>query len=204
MKKVLILLALLAVTGIASAELLTNGNFEDGPTQNTGDGVPGWGTWGWSGWHHDDVGRVIDTKAVKFWWDDAGMWQDFAVTPGVTYDFSVEVFNSTIETLIGWNGLIKAEFYNSSIGTDPSQALLNVELDRYYSATDPVDQWVTIGGSQTAPANADIGRIVLLIADWQETGVSGALNFDNASVVPEPATLALLGLGGLLIRRRRV
>ena len=198
MKKVLMLLALLAVTGIASADLLTNGGFEDGDTGQINQPIPGWSSWGDAGWHHDDAGKVIDTKALKFWWDGAGLYQDVAVTPGETYDFSVEVFNASDDQLVGWNGLIKAEFYDGTGGQ-----LLNDELERYYSATGAVDEWVTIGGSRVAPAGAVTGRIVLLIVDWQETGVSGALNFDNASIVPEPATMALLGLGGLLIRRRK-
>ncbi len=195
--------SLCVLAGSAQANLLTNGDFEDGPTQNTGDGVPGWSTWGFSGWHHDDAGQTLDTKAIKFWWDDAGIFQDFTVTGGDTYDFSVQVLNASTDPLVGWNGLIKAEFYNSSIGTDPSDALANVELQRYFSASDPIDQWVEIGGSLQAPAGADIGRIVMLIVDWQSTGVSGALNFDNAVVTPEPGALALLMIGGLVALRRR-
>ena len=191
------------MAGIVNANILVNGDFEDGPTNNIGDGVPGWLTWGGSGWHHDDAGRVIDTKAVKFWWDDSGMFQDFPVVAGQEYDFSVQALNSTVETLVGWNGLIKAEFYDSAIGTNPADALLNLDLDRYLSASDPVDEWVEIGGSVIAPAGADVGRIVLLIVDWQPTGVSGALNFDNAVVTPEPASLGMLLIGGLIASGRR-
>ncbi|HRX84667.1 MAG TPA: hypothetical protein P5572_06560, partial [Phycisphaerae bacterium] len=69
----------------ASANLLVNGGFEDGDTGQLGTvALPGWNSWGPSGWHHDDAGRTLDTKAMKLWWDDAGLWQDFAVTPGVT------------------------------------------------------------------------------------------------------------------------
>jgi hypothetical protein len=45
--------------------LAGNGGFEDGATGNISAGVPSWGVWGGSGWHHDDAGRVIGTKAVK-------------------------------------------------------------------------------------------------------------------------------------------
>ena len=189
----------------ASAEMLINGGFEDGDTGVISDGVPGWNVWGPSGWHHDDAGRVIDTKAIKFWWDDAGIWQDVTVTGGQEYNFGVQVFNYSQDQLFGWNGLIKAEFYNSALGTDAANRLLEVDVDKYYSDGGLVDQWVEIGGTVTAPATADIARVVLVIADWQETGVGGALNFDNATItpVPEPSALLVLGLGALVLIRRR-
>ncbi len=194
----------IGIAAPASANLLTNGGFEDGDTGQLGSvAVPSWNSWGGSGWHHDDVGKVIDTKAMKLWWDDAGLYQDVTVTGGGLYDFSVQVFNASDDQLNQWNGLIKAEFYDSSIGTDPGDALANVELERYYSATDPVDTWVEIGNTITAPAGADIGRIVLLIVDWQPDP-SGVLNFDEASItlVPEPAAFALLAIATLVLRRR--
>ena len=201
MKKVLILFALLAMTGIASANILTNGGFEDGDTgQITGTPIPGWQTWNWSGWHHDDAGAIIDTKAVKLWWDDSGLYQDFAAVAGETYDFSVQCLDFSGDTAaVNWNGLIKAEFYDVS-----DAQLLAQDLERFDSdnTVNPDDVWVEIGDSIIAPAGTSYGRIVLMVVDWHD-GIGGAINFDNASVVPEPATLALLGLGGLLLRRRK-
>ena len=139
----------ITTNSFAATNVLTNGDFEDGgPAGLGGDPEyypPGWMGWGDNGWHHNDPGHVIDTKAIKYWWDNAGIFQDFAAAPGVTYDFSVEVLNSTLETLVGWNGVIKAEFYDSSVGITVEFALIVLELDRYYSASDPVDVWITIG-----------------------------------------------------------
>ena len=187
----------------ASAELLLNGGFEDGDTGPiNGAGVPtNWFAWGpESGWHHDDAGKVIDTKAVKFWWDDIGMWQDFAVTAGDEYLFSVEALNHTDDTLTGWNGLLIAEFYDSGSG----DKLLDVVVDKYFSASDPVNEWVNVSGTVQAPVGADLGRMILKIGDWTE-GVGGSLNLDNASVtlVPEPAALVgMLAVALLALRRR--
>ena len=201
MKKVLLLFALLAVTGIASAELLTNGGFEDGDTGQLGSvAIPGWNSWNGSGWHHDDAGAVIDSKAMKLWWDDAGLFQDFAATAGVSYDFSVQCMDFSGDTAaVNWNGLIKAEFYDGVGGQ-----LLAQDLERFDSdnTVNPDDTWVQIGDSIVAPVGTVTGRIVLMAVDWHD-GIGGSIQFDNASVVPEPATFALLGLGGLLLRRRR-
>lgn len=197
--------AVIVLAAAARAELLTNGNFEDGPTGNISAGIPGWNSWGGSGWHHDDAGRTLDAKAVVFWWDDAGIWQDFAVSPGVGYTFGVQAFSWPNDPLHLWNGLLKAEFYNSAIGTGPGQAISEFELDRFYSASDPTNTWVSLGGLAVAPAGADVGRIVLKINDWQ-SGVSGVLNFDNATVTPEPAMLTLLACAGVALcggKRRR-
>ena len=197
-------MAALALPASAS-NLLVNGGFEDGATGQVGSvAIPGWNTWGSSGWHHDDAGRVIDTKAIKFWWDDAGAWQDVPVVAGQQYDFSAMALSVSSNPLVGWNGLIKAEFYNSALGTDAANRISQIDVDRFYSATDPRDQWVPIGGTVTVPAGADLARVVLLIVDWQ-SGVSGELNFDAASItpVPEPTTAVLLA--GLLVvglRRR--
>ena len=196
-------IALVAVLAMpASAELLLNGGFEEGDTGGiNGSGVPtNWYAWGSeSGWHHDDAGKVIDTKAIKFWWDDVGMWQDFAATPGDEYLFSVEALNHIDDTLVGWNGQLIAEFYNSVSGDKLSE----VVVDKYYSASDPVNEWVNVSGTVVAPDGADIGRMILKIGDWVD-GVGGSLNLDNASVtlVPEPAAFALLAVGLLALRRR--
>lgn len=171
-----------ALAGTAPTNLLVNAGFEDGATGNLAAGIPGWGTWGNSGWHHDDAGRVIDTKALKLWWDDSGVWQDVPVRAGTQYTYQVQAFNSSFDPLVGWRGQLQAEFYDSTLGTDPSHALANVSVDTYDPASDPLDAWVALSGTVTAPAGADIGRMVLRLSDWQ-AGVQGALNYDAAALL---------------------
>ena len=52
--------------------------------------------------------------SVKFWWDDTGLFQDFACTAGVLYDFRVDARHRSSEPLVDWKGYLKAEFYNAS------------------------------------------------------------------------------------------
>ncbi|MFC1596973.1 hypothetical protein ACFL5Q_03410 [Planctomycetota bacterium] len=136
--------------------------------------------WGPGVMYHADPGQVIETRAVKFWHSDSGMFQDFDVTPGQDYTFSVEVLNSAArnETLKFWKGYLRAEFYDDSLTLASS-----TELDTYDPTTTKttLEQWETLSGTTTAPAGAKTGRIVLGLKDDQP-GVGGVLQFDNARV----------------------
>jgi hypothetical protein len=53
-------------------------------------------------------------------------------------------------------------------------------------------------------ANTDIGSAIGFFADMRSLDTATSVgDLDNLSIVPEPATIALLGLGGLLLRRKR-
>jgi len=217
--KVICIVLLLATVGV-QAELLVNPGFEDGPLGQTGltdwvetgVNIPGWYYWGYDGlanmgWVHDLEGRVQDTQGICLAWDTTLILQEFGhgtLVEGQQYDFSVDVRDSTVNTLDdadGWNGFMTAEIWDYVDGVWTNVGASTVEYDY---ATDPEDEWVTLATSLTAPAGSEFmfGKIYFGLK-FIGPAFAGTLDFDNASVTPEPMTLGLLGLGGLFLRRRR-
>jgi len=185
------------VSGEAHGGLLRNGGLESGLTgtdkarmilfepldKECGPGgrIDHWTTWGPGVLYYSAHGLTIEDRAVKFWHSDSGMFQDFDVTAGRNYAFSVEVLNSAInkEVLKLWKGYLRAEFYD-----DSSKLVAAADLDTYDPETTdtPLETWETLSGKVTAPVSATKGRIVLGLKDYQP-GAGGVLHFDNARVV---------------------
>jgi len=182
-----------------AANMLINGDFEDpGTTQGHPAGqwgplgvAPGWGFTSLESWIHADCTdppRYQDTTAIKIWADTATAWQEFPVSAGNPYTFTVEVFNpgsqlscwdnSAPDTLTNLDAIIIAEWWT---GPDGSGTLISSEeVARFVSAGAVTNVYVPISGVGTAAAGATYGRIVLTVENLG--GGSGDANFDNAFV----------------------
>ncbi len=155
--------------------LVLNGDFEVGSTGGLGT-ITSWNSWGGSGYHHNDYNHTISgSKAVKMWWDDSGIYQDFNVSGSTDYYFNAYFYNLSTDPLHIWKGYLKVEWYDSGYTkiTENDIGLL------YPDGTDPYNIWKNVSAKVTSPSNAVHGRPVFGVRDWTAAGPSGAVSLDD-------------------------
>lgn len=204
MKKVLVVLAVLAIASVAQAELLATWTFPAGGvtvTPNAGAVNIGQVTFGTL--VRTGLGASSSTAGqfASNGWDDGGS-VDFSLAINAGYQITSATINST--SISGSNtgpGTTVWQLDGSNVGTS---------LARTTSAVTAWDS--ALGTIATGSHTLSIVRVGTLNVTGGATSATGSFRISNLTMsgdivptgVPEPATMTLLGLGAvaMMIRRR--
>jgi hypothetical protein len=193
----------LPTTGPAPATDLDQGWFAES-TNNIAlaDNVQ-WSTYGFS----DGTERNI----AQVWRDDYAL----TGTAQVAFDLvSLDMVNSDKETQPTQAWIRIQMWGTTATNTDPVAVGDQNALAESYTDLGTVDVEITSGAIQTYTADFDLGSGYEALAvrikaqndvPYNEVKYNASMEatIDNVTVTPEPATMTLLGLGGLAVLRRR-
>jgi hypothetical protein len=201
---------LLLPTQLPAANLLTNPSFESG--------LDGWTTFGNA---YSETAYAQDgLRSLKLYgnwwyaWDATGAFQNLSAAEGQTWTFSGVGLDPSADPVTGGNqnfALLKIIWFDGPNGTGNMLQPLagpgavfgdNPGIESaQLNANTPLDAWQPLSAAGQAPADTQSVQVLALFLqpNWE----GGSLWFDNLVATPEPLSLALLGLGGLMLAHRR-
>lgn len=196
MLRVASVVAVLALASVASANLFVNPGLEDGV-------LAPWNQ-GYGGTAPAVVGSAAfeGSYGANFNGNSGAMSQNIysQLVPGQTYTVRAMMrINEIFANDPGWGKIYLRASEWPDLGTNmfpgngfgPDESLIG--------------QWQIVEGTWTAPADlTTLPQTDVFYVGVRVFGFSGNVDVDCLQFIPEPATMSLLGLGGLaLIRRRR-
>jgi hypothetical protein len=224
MKKILALAASMLIAAVSHAGVIFADDFESYSTTN-GIGLLSEGGWNVGG--TDAIGRVFDngvngvgavrnetfvTRLMN--WDPTGSdVLTFSTDLYIAPELHQGTFGFTLMNEEGGN-IANAEFNlqdKTLFGTRPADIEkfnLRITLDSSNQTTSYyIDNTLVASNVYSGPGDYSLRSF--FVGSYEGVNDDGYMTFDNLSVstnaqpVPEPATLAVLGLGALMLRRKK-